>query len=320
MERKQKPIVASEVFKGTKGLTMEFVKNAPPADVYEDTNFGAIIRLRNQGAYDIGFDNNGILVITPETGYFDISPYKEEKEENKNVWGEDETRYFRIRGRSIYDNVGGEEMVDINLKARKTGSLSLVHPSTIFATACYAYKTELSTSICIDPDIYNLKPGEKACQVKDLSFASGQGGPVAITKVELGIIPVGEDKVKPRILVYIENKGKGEIVKDYEEACGKEISKGEQEKYFNLIKMEAHISGKEGMQLDCIPKKPEQKTPEEKLGFVRLKGKTDVVRCELKEGQEGVPKDADAYVTPLTINISYGYIETITKNFNIKKS
>ena len=59
-----------------------------------------------------------------------------------------------------------------------------------------------------------------------------------------------------------------------------------------------------GYLLDCKPENP------------KLKDKEEVIRCTL---EEGVGKDVQPYTTLLTITITYGYTETISKDVEIRK-
>ena len=69
----------------------------------------------------------------------------------------------------------------------------------------------------------------------------------------------------------------------------------------NNIEVEAYLSGS---LLECKPENP------------KLKEKEVVVRCTL---EEGIGKDVPPYTTLLTIDIKYGYTETISQNIEIRK-
>ena len=308
----KKTTTASSLFKGTKGLEMSFVKNAPPSKVFASANkesrskFKAIVNVKNKGAYDVGFDeqgtesdtNKGILVLTPESGYVDII----DLDEQPNI----ESAGFSVRGRSLSNDVGDEINVYSTLEARELSSLSALHSSTIFATICYPYQTKVSTSVCIDPDIYDLGTVKQACDGKDLSLSGGQGAPVAVTNVEVRMSPEGKS-VNPQFLIHVENKGDGEIVRKekYVEACQRKISS--EKDYFNVVNIKAELSGKE---LKC------DQVNDEKI--VVLDGKKGIIKCSLDILNEET-ENKNAYVAPLSIVLDYGYTRTISKGFNIEK-
>ena len=52
----ERPITDGDIRKGTEGLNMKFVRNAPPDRVFEDGVFPMAVELKNKGASDIGDD------------------------------------------------------------------------------------------------------------------------------------------------------------------------------------------------------------------------------------------------------------------------
>lgn len=308
-----RPITDVDVRKGTEGLNMKFVRNAPPDRVFEDGVFPMAVELKNKGASDIGDDKKtqdikeqgGIVVFGFEKTYVDVSRWDEK------CTGE--VCKVEIEGKSVFNPAGDDEFITINAQAKKIGEQSETHRSTILATACYPYKTVFGSSVCIDTDIYGIVKRQKACSIQDLVF-DGQGAPVAVTKIETRMLPQDNDKVKPHFIIYIENKGNGEVVnpeKDkedpsiyiYEKAC---TSKSLDYKDFNTLKISAWLSGEE---LDCSV---------DKDGMIRLREKEDMIRCESKD-EDDIPKNRDAYTSPLKIELDYGYTFTISKNIIIEK-
>src|SRR3989338_9039148 len=287
-----KSITDENVRKGFDGLAMAFIKNAPADKVFEQSIFPIGIELKNKGASDI---QNGFLVFGFEKEYVDAVA-RESKEK------------FDIKGKSIFNLNGDEEFMTLNAQAKKVGSQSETHPSTILATACYPYKTILGTSVCIDTDIFGKQLRKKACQAKDLEFSSGQGAPITITKVEVRILPNADNdptKVIPHFIIYKENKGNGEVVAEdkIEDVCSK---KPLGFKDFNKVAIKASLSDKE---LNC-------NSGETEKAEARLREKKDIVRCTL---EEGIPSNRDAFTSPLKIELDYGYTFTISKDITIEK-
>jgi hypothetical protein len=298
-----KPLTDADVRKGVQGLTMDFVQNAPPERIFENTAFPIVVNLKNMGAFDIGDNENtpditergGVLVFGFEKAYVGVAtPNDKSKQE------------FDVKGRSIYNPDGDEEFRELNAKTKEIGAQSETQPSTIFATACYPYQTILGASVCVDTDVYDIGKGKKACAVKDLVFAEGQGAPVAITKIETRMFPDG-DKVKPHFIIYIENKGNGEVIKlnKVDTACSSGALDYED---FNAIDLVVSLSDKN---LNCNVGEEASESTE-----IRLRGKEDMVRCTLNEG---VDIGRDAYITPLKIELNYGYTFTISKGIIIEK-
>lgn len=309
----------SSLYKGTKGLELSFVKNAPPSRVFASTSetnpsqFKVAVNIKNKGAYDILTTSygdsdpaqKGIFVLTPEGGYVDFV----EIDEIQDVLPGDKSAFFEVRGRSLSNDVGDEVMIYSTWEARKLSSLSAVHTSSIFATICYPYRTEVSASACIDPDVYGEGPGKKACEAKNLAFSGGQGAPVAVTNIEVRMVPKGEE-VEPQFLIHVENKGDGEVVKrdGYVKACGAGIPSEETDSlnnYFNVVGIEAKLSTQK---LKC-----EQG---DNKGIVILDGKKGIVKCSPENWES---ENKNAYVAPLSIVLDYGYTKTISKSFSIEK-
>ena len=330
-DKNKNPITDVDIRKGTEGLLMEFLPNAPPANVFEDGSFPISLKLKNAGAFDI-VDNTetkeviekSIIVLGFEKAYVGIKQGEERQE-------------FSIKGKSVFNPLGDEEFISINAGAKKIGGQSETHPSAIFATACYPYQTILGASVCIDPDVLGQNKGLKACAVKDLDFEDGQGAPVAVTKIETRMLPQDGAKIKPHFIIHVKNTGNGQVIKNgktkpedrntvIEKACSNEPLNY---KDFNTLKVKAILSGAE---LDCDPAAGIQKTAE-----VRLREKEDMIRCtyegadlngdgvidnKLIDGKrdiEAISTGIDAYVTPLKIELDYGYTFTISKNIIIEK-
>ena len=287
-----KSITDEDVRKGFDGLSIAFVKNAPPDKVFEQSVFPIGIELKNKGASDI---IKGFLVMGFEKEYVD------------SVVGEAKET-FEIKGKSIFNLNGDEEFMSLNAQAKKAGSQSETHPSTILATACYPYKTILGTSVCIDTDIFGKQLRKKSCQAKDLQFDKGQGAPIAITKVEVRMLPDADNdpnKIIPHFIIYLENKGNGEVVAEdkIEDVCSR---KPLGFRDFNKVTIKAFLSDKE---LNC-------NSGEAEKAESRLREKKDIVRCTL---EEGIASNRDAFASPLKVELDYGYTFTISKDITIEK-
>ena len=292
-KEKENPITDVDVRKGIDGLAMSFITNAPPASVFEKSTFPIGVELKNKGAFDI---EKGRLVFGFERTYVDVAEDKDK-----------EVKTINIKGKSVFNPKGDEELITLNAQAKTVGPQSETHPSTILATVCYPYETVLGGSVCVDTDIYGEKKIQKACNAKDLIFKDGQGAPVAVTKVETKMLYADENKIRPQFIIYVENKGDGEVI-DYNklaDACGSKSLVYTD--FNNLTITSAKLSGKD---LDCGA---------DASGKVRLKEKKDMIRCVSKE-VDAISRNIDAYMAPLEITLSYGYTFTISKDIVIEKA
>lgn len=322
------------IYVGTSGLTAEFAKTAPPPKVFEDSSFPILIRLRNIGAFNIGENDLGIMSIGRERDYI---PQLIVEDGNKIIPDSthDNLLSFIIEGKTQLNPQGDEMVIPINARTSKLDPQSENKQSTLTATLCYPYKTILSTTICIDPDIGNLRPGKKACTVKEMAFGNGQGAPISVVKIEPQMIPeVGPQPssksdvmIKPQFLIFVENKGRGTPVDGnyYTSSCSKQDKRATNYPW-NVAHIRAYTTsetqqGRTNLenQLICCPNQdgqcPETATGDT-AGFLRFKDKKDFVRCTFKKG---IKRTDDAFTSPLRVEIDYGYVQTITTNFYIQK-
>jgi len=300
------PVTKEESYTGTDALVFNFLKNAPPNQVYASTDtersqFNIGVDLENKGASNI---EDGFLTLILENDYMAIDDWPNTE---KVSYSGGNQAAFSIEGRSLTNPAGGKDITTIKVNARKfPEQMSETHKSSILLATCYKYQTNVYENVCIDTDVYDLKNLDKACKVKDLSLNS-QGAPVSVTKVEVEMLPHESDtKIKPFFTIYVENKGKGEVIRPdltvIENACSSESLKI-QENDLNVVNIKAYLSGKE-FELDCNPQ------------YIKLRDKKGYVRCNLKEGKE---KKYGTYESPLIIDLYYGYMETIAKEVEIKK-
>jgi len=311
---------------GLTGLTMEFLKNTPPQRIFEGDKFLVVIKVENTGATEIK-DNQAVLSLGFEKDYTQkvellesgtVKLFPDLKTQN--------TATFSLEGRSKINQKGGEEIISYNLVAGRVDPQSEFHSSMVIATLCYPYETILDTTFCMDTDPSNLRPGKKVCKLQDLSFSNGQGAPVTIPKIEVQMLPsqesqqspAGYGKIVPQFLIFIENKGQGIVIKNdaVKEACTQKISHDK----LNTIYVRAFFPGKDpgteksGLELNCEPK---EKGSTAKQGYVKLKDKKDIIRCTFKEG---IDSRQDPYLSPLRIEMSYGYTQSISANYLIQKT
>jgi len=139
--------------------------------------------------------------------------------------------------------------------------------------------------------------------MKEITLTQGQGGPVAVTKIEPKIL-TKEDYVVPSFLITIKNVGKGEVFMygKSEEACSSLDELENSRKFFNYVKVEARLGDKV---LVCDK------------NAVRLdKNKEGRVRCSLGEG---ISREKESYISNLIVTLSYGYTQTISKDVEIRK-
>ncbi len=310
--KKSYAITSKEFKKGTDGLSIEFLKGTPPTEAFEDSLFQLGIKVHNKGAYN---PENAYLSIGIENDYMCLGDCTEKEKDSLFEIPGDE-----IKGKSLFNPVGGMFIKKYNIKTKKIDSMSNQHRSLIYASLCYSYSTELVTDVCIDPDPVNINKKEKSCNVESKAF-SGQGAPVAITKVDVKMIPVSENAVRPEFLIYVKNMGNGNIISEesVKKACTAESMSSYELGYVKLksfaFSSYEYESGNNG-DIVCFP---------EKLKIA--KDKENYFRCRLRAGdkigsgssEDGNAIKGDAFTTQLSIALSYGYFSTISRPVLINK-
>jgi len=300
------PIRVKDAYRGTDGLIMNFLENVPAGDVFEDSSFRIYVELMNEGAFDI---SGGYLTLGLEEDYMSVDGDWSNLEPSRiDVLDENHVMFY-LDGKSPQSPLGEEDVITIMVNALKfKEEQSEIHASNIFMTACYDYQTTAGPSVCIDTDIHGSLSIEKPCRVRDISLTS-QGAPLAVTKVEVKMLP--EDiRIKPHFLIYIENKGNGEVVRKdrVEQTC---YSGSLDYSDINVAEVTAFLSDK---QLDCEPKIDNT----DLKSTVKLKGKEAIVRCFTKD-EDAIGKEKGTYTAPLKIIVNYGYTFTISKGVTIRK-
>ncbi|MEK6943112.1 MAG: hypothetical protein AABX00_03560 [Nanoarchaeota archaeon] len=312
------------VYTGTSGLIAEFLPNAPPAKVFEKSAFPIGLKIRNSGTYDIQ-NNEGRIAIGFEKDYIPSITF----DDSNGIYQASENQVaFSIAGKTNFNQAGDEVVITSTAKTGNLEEQSESKNSLLTATLCYPYKTTLSATMCIDPDVVGLRPGKKICAVKDISLSGGQGAPIAITKIEPVMVPeVDNQNIRPQFLIYIENKANGIPVDKikYKNVCDKTDNAAtnmQKDNIWNVGSVKAFASGKNGeVQLQCCPNKngecPEKEVAQNELeGFLRFRDNKDFIRCTFTQP---VPRNLDAYTSPLRIEVDYGYIQTVTANFLLQK-
>ncbi|HLG24715.1 MAG TPA: hypothetical protein VI564_07345 [Candidatus Nanoarchaeia archaeon] len=304
---------------GFDGLKIEFAKGLSPK-VFEKSSFPLILKISNQGTYTINENDKAVLSIGTEKDYipsFEFLPSDARIETSINP----NQRMFALEGRSPFNPRGEEIYVGLNAKTSKLDAQSEKRVSTLTASLCYRYKTVLNTDACIDTDIVGIRTGKKVCTVKDIVFPNGQGAPIAVTKIEQQIIPQ-QDSVKQQFLIYVENKGNGHPLNpsNYLSICD---SQDFSPKLWNVAFLKAFRvgGGPEGEQMICCPNIngeciETETDPEKMAGFIRLKDNKDFVRCTFAKG---VGFDKDTFISPIKIEIEYGYSQTISTDVVIQR-
>ncbi len=278
-----------DIEQGSDGLIIEFIEGAPPPDVIEGSLIQAGIIMENKGTSDV---KRGYLLLGYEKEYIKLSSWQGK--------GIDDRITIDIQGKSLALPEGMEDVDIVNLEIMDIGPQREKADTTIYVTVCYDYHTKGHSNVCVDTDVYNLKPREKACNAADVSL-SDQGAPVAIKRIESRMIVSKEGGVvRPQFIIHFENVGDGTIIAHgrADIACSAQPLSTDD---INVLKVSAVLSD---LPLSCKPE------------LLKLRKDSDYTICTL---EEGIDETISSYYTPLTITADYGYMQTISKGISIRK-
>lgn len=258
---------------------MNFLQGAPPAQLYEGDPLSVLVDYSNKGAVNI---EDGRLYISGfDREYVHLTP--------KSPPG---LPSFRAEGKSYYNPEGlMSTTVEFEDPRVSMPPNTDVFRQTFKITACYRYRTEAAATVCLDPDIFNIRPEDKVCIAHDTSVGPS-GAPVSVTYVQQTST---RDRVQFRI--GIQNVGGGLILASEGgyvplNQCHTELGRDE----INKVEVHAFLSGEA---LTCQP------------DSVRMVNGQGTVFCHINKNVD------EAYQTVLNIYLDYGYRESITRNVEI---
>ena len=247
-----------------------------------------MIELRNKGAFPVtggnlylsGFDNQIIQGLSSAA------------------------RQFSIDGKSRFNSEGGFNVLTLPTDI-SSGNIILPRgvdniQQNIIVHACYNYKTDAAPVVCIDPDPYR-EVGVKACRSTDIiaGLAGGQGAPVVVTRVEEEMAPG-----KVFLKIYVSNSGGGTVLNQANIGdCPYQI------KYKDIGDVHYSVTANT---LGGTTRSTGTCEPTTKLKLIDGKG---VIYCSFSATITG-----SAYKTPLQIELTYGYMDSVSKQVEIRST
>jgi len=272
---------------GTQGLSMSFAQNLPPARLFDTEPFSALIEVTNRGAYNVGGPGDRVYLSG-----FDPSIITGILE-----WGQ-EIPY--LQGKTQYVTQGGVDVVGFqgNIAPLRPRNID-EYPVRLLATACYAYETVATTPVCIDPNPYAPTTRPKICTPATAGLGGGQGGPIAVTSIEVEPSPD-----RTRFKIHIQNVGGGEVFRsgtNYLDKCSP-FTEGLAFDEIDYVELrDVQVAGT-SIKPTCKPLDN---------NHIRLTNGQGQVYCEL------MTRGEDAYTTPMSVILDYGYRTSIFKDMKI---
>lgn len=171
----------------------------------------------------------------------------------------------------------------------------------IMVTNCYLYATYAAPQVCIDPDPYS--PERKVCYPQRINYNKGTGAPVKITSIE----QVDSSKKGSTFVINIDNVGGGTVFDAMKiEQCSPYHPLRPSARVYNKVYLtDARIGNQH---LTCTP---------DRWDGIRLDNGHGEVRCQYDYNFQRL---GSAFQTPLIVEISYGYAQTMSRTMMVKKS
>ncbi len=272
---------------GNQGLRVTFVPNMPPTRIFDTDEFNAVLEIENLGAYS----TKGVADRIYLSG-FDPSIITGIKTTGEPIPA--------LEGRGAYIPQGATDRINFKGVPTMLSAKNIdKYPIKLLATACYEYQTIASANICIDPNPYSTTITQKACTPQSISMGGSQGGPIAVTNVQVEASPG-----RTRLKIDIANNGGGEAFTpgiDSLQRCGP-YSSGLEFDEIDTIRLNSVSLPGYSIINSCKPLEQ---------GNIRLINNRATVYCDINtQGQS-------TYSTPLTVQLSYGYRSVIYKDIQL---
>lgn len=271
---------------GSSGMRLNFVTNNPPIKIFDTEEFSALIEVFNEGAFDVGGPGDKIYL----SGF-----------DNRIITGTPTTGkpIPKIEGKSAINSRGGQDLIDFQGKIQQIIPERV--PQTVLATACYTYETVASGNVCIDPDPNTPSLRRKVCTPAPIGLGS-QGAPVAVTNVELDA-----RRGKTGFRITVQNVGGGDVFRfggEFLQKCNPYDPTGLKFREVDYVMLADVLVGGQSIRGTC---RPLDQT------HIRLDNGIGTVYCEL------LTTGSNAFTSPITVVLRYGYRTTIQKDIAILK-
>jgi hypothetical protein len=186
-------IIAQDFHVGTAGLEIILVENAPPKEIYQNSDFPLVLQVVNQAAYPI--TNGAITILGIDSTYFEIEP--------GSVF------FDQLEGKTLPSPEGDIIFFDFDGHANVLRQKAERNDQNYFIKAQFDSTMKFSDTICINTDLYKIHDG--GCQTESSKSFGGQGAPLTISKMEQITSPGSNTRVEFRFTLA--NKGNGKLLK-----------------------------------------------------------------------------------------------------------
>lgn len=203
---------------GIAEVQVSLLENAPPEEIYPQTDFQIVVAVENIAAYDV--QDGELRFIGLDQKYFDVFPLSQR---------------FSLQGKSLTNPAGDKVFLEFDGRAGELFLNAEEYVGNYFLKAAYTSTVDFTDTVCLNADAYGVYTG--GCELDVEKSYSGQGAPLAITKME-EIASPGSGEIEFRFT--LEGKGDGlveEVTLLAAQLGGQELScsfKGEEEEQLRV--------------------------------------------------------------------------------------
>lgn len=290
-------------YTGTQAVTLEFLDEAPPREVFEGSEFDVQAIIRNDGAFSLVDD------YAVEWHFYYDSASVSKPQLISSLQGSyiQPGELIQLYGKSYEFPEGQEEYVAFQrFEAKPVIGNFEEDNAKFYLDLCYPYRTYFSDEICVDTDVDGTNLRQQVCRKEDKSYSRGQGAPVEVTAIESIMVPRGVF-VQPQFIIHIQHNADGIISffdkeRYAQQGCGP-ISQRINETNVNTMNMTVTLGN------DTLTCKPNP---------VFLRNGEARVECILAEDKIlGVSSN---YLTNLNVELFYLYQQRFDVETSLKRS
>lgn len=276
---------------GTQGLTMSFVTDAPPSQVFDGNKFPfhVNVQLQNVGEWDITNPNDVQVTISgirPEDYQLAAADLVKPSPSQILATKKDAS------GTVINGGIVNVDFPGFNFKQTLAADIQ----QNVYAYACYKYGTKVLSDMCVKKDLSSTD--NTVCTVNADRTVQNSGAPVQLTSIRES--QAGTDSIL--LTLTIDHKGTGAVALKGS-GCSTDISKKD--------KVTLTITGLNGLTCTGL-ESPTSPAADTVSGVVTLFSGTRQITCTQPTGGQG------DFVKPISATLEYDYNQFITTPITVK--
>ena len=284
---------------GVEGLSMEFVRGAPPDAIFDNGGFpfSITVLIENLGEHTVKTGEGYLEVTGINPRDFDKGSQADLRED---IPTEIDGVVKNFQGTVLLGDKIDMGFDDLNYIPQLPGNFL----PTIRANLCYNYETRATAELCVKRDLLTNIDTKEICSVSGEKIVYNSGAPIQITAVEQN--PAGSDKIQ--VLFTISHVG---FQDDRFFKIDTECDDVQTNRDKDLVWFEV-ISDLSGARADCSGLR--EALADGSGGFIELtNGADQQIVCSFDvTGVDSV------YETPVQIRLAYRYYQFIEKPILIK--